>query len=943
MFNVTKYILCVIGLMPHFFVHGQTIILTGQIKNAFTRQAIPDVTVTLMRADSTIIEDSLMAMALDGYTMWVKRDMPRVPQQLIVRVTHPEFETAYLPYHLKNIGRNRQIDLPVILMERKTWKELTLNEVVIRPTKIKMVQRGDTIVYDATAFNLPQGSMLDDLVRELPGAELKPNGEIFVNGKKVDYLMLNSREFFRGNNQVMLRNLPYYTVKDIKVYNRTTDLSTFLGREAENKEYVMDVQLKKAYRQGYLGNVEAGYGTHDRYMGRAFALRFTDNSRITLYGNTNNTNDTSSPVGDGQWGGASDTNGEKKQNMAGGELFWESPDRSFRNGLKAKVTSTGIDMESRTTAQTFLANGSTSFSRSQSMSDTKETSVSVYDYWQVTKKWWVSGDISFDHSNRHGNASSTYASSLTDITLPDTLSFRSSQQYREGHDNELVLSADATRKLAWGDEVTIAAKYKHASAEHELFGRNMTSLRLQNPPVDYRHEYDKANSQENYYGLKVKYTVPFLKGPAVSLTYNPTHRRVKDRDNIFRLDRLAGWSVAANQPLRLLPSMADMMASCIDLDNTYDYKDATTAHILTLNIGQRRSTRKGTKRNVEFAFPLTFTHERMEYTRGRIDTIGSRNYTVINPRLYYESIWKDDRYTFHASTSYLTAAANFLQLMPFRDDRNPLMLREGNADLEQTWIYNVETSLAMRLRSASQMLSFGVSANIYGNQIANGFTFTPTTGVYTYRPENVNGNWDIKGDANYSISFGKEQCFKFENRASASFLHSVDIASVDGSTQAMLSKVNTTLANDKASFAFSKKEFRMEAFGSLTLRHTVSALDVFESINAADFSYGMNTRYTIPLLKLTAQTDITMYSRRGYGSSEFNTDDLIWNATLSRPFLKGKLVVYADALDILHNRCSTQYAVNAQGRTITWQRSMPSYAMLRVQWRFNYNPKSVIK
>lgn len=491
--------------------YSQTVILTGQIKNAFTRQAIPDVTVTLMRPDSTIIEDSLMTMALDGYTMWVKRDMPRVPQQLIVRVTHPEFETAYLPYHLKNIGRNRQIDLPVILMERKVMKELTLNEVVIRPTKIKMVQRGDTIVYDATAFNLPEGSMLDDLVRELPGAELKPNGEIFVNGKKVDYLMLNSREFFRGNNQVMLRNLPYYTVKDIKVYNRTTDLSAFLGREAENKEYVMDVQLKKAYRQGYLGNVEAGYGTHDRYLGRAFALRFTDNSRITLYGNTNNTNDTSSPVGDGQWGGASDLNGEKKQNMAGGELFWESPDQLFRNGLRAKVTGTAIDTESQTTAQSFLADGSTNFSRSQSMSDTKETNVSVYDYWQVTKKWWVSGDISFDHSNRHGNASSTYASSLTGITLPDTLSYRSSEQYREGHNNELVLSADATRKLAWGDEVTFAAKYKYASAEHELFGRNLTSQWLQNTSVDYRHEYDKANSQDNYYGLKVKYTVPFLK------------------------------------------------------------------------------------------------------------------------------------------------------------------------------------------------------------------------------------------------------------------------------------------------------------------------------------------------------------------------------------------------------------------------------------------------
>ena len=87
----------------------QSVTLTGQIKNAFTRQAIPDVTVTLMRADSTIIQDSVMSMVLDGYTIWVKRDMPRVPQKLIIRVTHPEFETAYLSYDLKKIGRNRQI------------------------------------------------------------------------------------------------------------------------------------------------------------------------------------------------------------------------------------------------------------------------------------------------------------------------------------------------------------------------------------------------------------------------------------------------------------------------------------------------------------------------------------------------------------------------------------------------------------------------------------------------------------------------------------------------------------------------------------------------------------------------------------------------------------------------------------------------------------------
>lgn len=915
---------------------SQSVILTGKIRNAFTQQAIPGVTVTLMRSDSTIIQDSLMAMALEGYTIWVKHDMPRVPQKLIVRVRHPEYDTAYLSYNLKNFGRNRQIDLPVIMMERKVSRDIALNAVVVRPTKIKMVQRGDTVVYDATAFNLPHGSMLDDLVRELPGAELKSNGEIYVNGKKVDYLMLNSREFFRGNNQVMLRNLPYYTVKDIKVYNRTTDLSAFIGREVENKEYVMDVQLKREYRQGYLGNAEAGCGTHDRYMGRAFALRFTDHSRLALYGGTNNTNNTSGPGGDGQWGTASDMNGEKKHSMAGGEFFWGNT--TFSNGLKVMTRGTRTDEESRITAQSFLADGSTSFSRSQSMSDVKETCVDIYDYWKVTKKWWVSGDIAFRYNNRHDNASSDYASSLVGITLPDTLSYRSSQQYRDGNDKELSLSAEATRKLAWGDEVTFEAEYKHAYADHELFGKNMTSQRLQVPFVDYRHEYDRTKKKENYYSMKAKYVVPFLKGPAVSLMYNPVHKRIADCDNIFRLNRLDDWSVSANQPLRLLPSMADMMASCIDLGNTYNYKDVMTAHTLTLNVGQRKSTEKGTNRNVEFEFPLTLTHERMEYTRGLIDTIGSRDYTVLSPRISYESIWNDERYTFNASTSYLTSVANFVQLMPFRDDRNPLMVRENNPNLKRSWVYSAETSLSMRLRTYSQMLSFRASAEICGNQIANGFTFDPKTGVYTYRPENVNGNWNMSCYGNYSILFGKEQCFKFENNANAGFIHSVDIASVDGSAQATLSKVNTTVVKDETSFAFSKKDLRVEILGSVTHRHTVSSLDLFEPISAIDFNYGSVVRYTIPLLKVTAQTDLRMYSRRGYGSSEFNTDDLMWNATLSRAFMKGKLVVSADAVDILRNRDNMQYAVNAQGRTITWHRSMPSYAMLRVQWQFNYNP-----
>lgn len=147
--------------------------------------------------------------------------------------------------------------------------------MVVTGTKIKMTYRGDTIVYNASAFNLPDGSMLDALIRQMPGAELKSNGDIYINGKKLDYLLLNGKDFFKGKNKVMLDNLPYYTVKELKVYNKQTDKSEMLGENVEKKDYVMDVSLKRQYNRGLMANAEVAGGTKERWMARLFSLYLT--------------------------------------------------------------------------------------------------------------------------------------------------------------------------------------------------------------------------------------------------------------------------------------------------------------------------------------------------------------------------------------------------------------------------------------------------------------------------------------------------------------------------------------------------------------------------------------------------------------------------------------------------------------------------------------------
>ena len=333
-----------------------TINMVGHVKDGFTYGDVVGVKVSLLAADSTVLVDSLPSLPIGRGTMYVAHDLPREPRTYIIRAAHPDYEFAYLNYKMKNFGRLRRIDLPDIMM-KKVWKK-TLDEVEVRATRIKMVMRGDTLVYDARAFNLSAGSMLDALVRQLPGAELKTNGEIFINGRKVDYLMLNSREFFRGNNRVMLDNLPYYTVKDIKVYEKNTDLNEFLKREAEKKDFVMDVNLKKEYHTGYLGHVGMGGGTNKHYATRLFGLRFTDRTRITLFANLNNINQAWTPNAGGNIGWGGTPQDLTTTQYVGCEIFAEGQDKSWRETLKATACWSHTESERHTERQTFLSDGS---------------------------------------------------------------------------------------------------------------------------------------------------------------------------------------------------------------------------------------------------------------------------------------------------------------------------------------------------------------------------------------------------------------------------------------------------------------------------------------------------------------------------------------------------------------------------------------------------------
>ena len=300
-FGLSVLAMCCFALFPvTLSAQKQSTEVVGWVIDAFTRKSIPEETqVALLEPDSTVMKVSTCDR--DG------RFSLMVPIQpsgaFILRFTCKGYQTAYKP--IKVIWRKKKTSLSLGLITMRQLSDMAdrqLGEATITATKIKFYTKNDTLVFNASAFQLQEGSMLDGLIAQLPGVEMKPDGRIFVKGRYVESLLLNGRDFFKGDNTVLLDNLPAYMVQQVQVYEKESEMSKLAGRKVDSGKYVMDVKLKRQYAIGWLANTEWGYGTENRYLGRLFAMRYTPQSRVSAFGNLNNVNSRRKPDGSGGWG-----------------------------------------------------------------------------------------------------------------------------------------------------------------------------------------------------------------------------------------------------------------------------------------------------------------------------------------------------------------------------------------------------------------------------------------------------------------------------------------------------------------------------------------------------------------------------------------------------------------------------------------------------------------
>jgi len=401
---------------------------------------------------------------------------------------------------------------------------------------------------------------------------------------------------------------------------------------------------------------------------------------------------------------------------------------------------------------------------------------------------------------------------------------------------------------------------------------------------------------------------------------------------------------------QILPSQLDVLTAITDFANSYESHTDNWQNDFTIHLN--RSTcyihplvhMKVNYDRWRLELKLPVHHDKLHYERGSLDTLARQTVFMPEPRFWFRNVWKGGQRDFHAHVSFSQNKPVLLDRIDFRDDSRPLVVKLGNPDLKSSAVTHLDAEYYDRTGRNQGMYYLSASFDYHHRDVAQSITYNPSTGVTIYRPMNVSGAYNAHTNFSTDHNIGEKRYWSWHVNAGADFSSSKDHAMLQGQTESHVNTVNTLTLNGGANIRFSKNSLNVRTVGYFGWRHSDGKMYDFSTLDAFDYHYGFEASYTTPALfgtkigGLTLAADATLYSRRGYGSSELNTDDFIVNASVSQPFFKGKLIARIEAFDLLHQLSNTQYIVNAQGRTETWYRSLPHYVMVHVVWHFNRNP-----
>ena len=907
--------------------------------------------------------------------------VPARPDDYILTVQYEGYEPMRMIYHVGRTGRRSQIDETIRLkrLMPKSTKQYVedpdgdiivdgkrMREVVVTATKVQMYYRGDTIVYNADAFTLPDGSVLEDVLKAMPGVEVNSNGEIKVNGRKVDVLQLDGKDFLRGGTEMLLKNLPHYTVDQVQVFEQDELGARLVGAHSLEKEYTLNVTLKKQYKIGWLGNIElAGglpTGKHDdaRYQARTFVTRFSEQSRLMVSAMSNNINNNS--YNNRESWDDDDIIPTDLQRHNYLSLMYSVYDRQERYEDNIYMSSrwTRTESENRQSSLTYLTHGDT-WSRLHHTGLSNNLAGYFCNRFVLKKPFALHLITELNYNHRESNGLSRSAQFNADpssygdvVAVMDslmqnpflsgissiTLSKSRSESLQNGTDWSFKQEVNYNKRTASGDRLFISPIFIHkqqSGTEHNAYQLDYIQGQGKN---DYRHRYNLSPSHSNQFELHANYTYNIHSEMSIQFGNNLIWNQAHKEHERYRLDQTEGWS--ADKALGALPSTRQLLMQGFDRQNSYIEDQSKLSSRYFVNMKYKHS-----RGNIHNEFTLTpavtIWNEHEKYHRDALDTCFSRK--LLMPELladfdYRTKRTNDDGLNISCRTNYSynlrSKAPDMQMLLNVRDAYNPLAITLGNPHLHRSYDHNFSAIFHyQRYRNMGTdgiYESLNATFNVLQNAIATGYTYNPATGVYTYQPININGNWD--GNLFWLHRHALSKVFGYEIMNGYTYRHSVDLIAGERST------VNSqTVVPSLQLICKPNSKNQITLTGKWNWTRYDSERPGFTTRSTLNHQYVLNGQLQLPG-DIQFVTDFGLYVRSGYDTPSMNTSDWVWNASLSRSFMKNNLMLKVTGYDILQQINSITQNYNSQGRTETWVRSIPSYVMATLTYKFHVAPKA---
>ena len=184
-----------------------------------------------------------------------------------------------------------------------------LGGVEVSGYRIPIRMRGDTVVFDADAFATGPHAVVEDLLRRLPGLSVEAGGVLRYHGRPISEVMVNRRPFFRGNTQLLTKNLNAAAVEDVEVYDRKSAAEIVSGQDDGRENLTVNLTIKPESEGEPFGEVYGGAGSAGRYRTGGKAFRINGTSQLGAVATANNLNETGLSYGDLMGLGLSGTDG----------------------------------------------------------------------------------------------------------------------------------------------------------------------------------------------------------------------------------------------------------------------------------------------------------------------------------------------------------------------------------------------------------------------------------------------------------------------------------------------------------------------------------------------------------------------------------------------------------------------------------------------------------